>query len=299
MPLSVILLCLLAGDVFGCEPAEVSLSGAGQVKDSMTARRSDMATIFAILSFRPVILCSAHRLRFHQSPISSSSIMSAAATSGADVPRSLLFSHPELNVAVQTDGQVNPVEGALIMFDDNDGALAHHAARPSPATPRRAASSQRLRLDPSTPYVLSLYLQLIFNAILVSLIAFLIFTCVTTIRSDINRKTESHTAALLEEISRCTREYHRNRCLPEQRAPMLEQACTKWARCMNMDPQSLARSKITAETLADAINGFVRPILWKAIVFVNVMIWGSLAFTNVAFGRYRETYREHTRSIAL
>lgn len=147
--------------------------------------------------------------------------------------------------------------------------------------------------DPNTPYVLSLYLQLAFNFLIISLIAFLIFIFVRTIQSDIKRKIDLYTSDILEEISSCTREYYRNRCSPpEEMAPWLEPSCTKWKKCMNSDPDLIARSKITAETFADIVNGFIKPISWKSLIFLNLMVWGSLLATNVTFGTYRANSRK-------
>ncbi|CAH2352333.1 hypothetical protein CLIB1423_06S04016 [[Candida] railenensis] len=147
--------------------------------------------------------------------------------------------------------------------------------------------------DPNTPYVLSLYLQLAFNFLIISLIAFFIFIFVRTIQSDIKRKIDLYTSDILEEISSCTREYYRNRCSPpEDMAPWLEPSCTKWKKCMNSDPDLIARSKITAETFADIVNGFIKPISWKSLIFLNLMVWGSLLATNVTFGTYRANSRK-------
>lgn len=152
----------------------------------------------------------------------------------------------------------------------------------------KMAQKQSIFTDPNTPYVLSLYLQLAFNLLIVSLIAFLVFIFVKTIQSDIRRKIELYTSDILEEISSCTREYFRNKCSPpEDMAPWLEPSCTKWKKCMNSDPELIARSKITAETFADIVNGFIKPISWKSLIFLNLMVWGSLLATNIGFGTFR------------
>lgn len=148
----------------------------------------------------------------------------------------------------------------------------------------------RVLTDPTIPYVLLLYLQLFFNLLLVSVLLYLVYVFITTIKADINQKIEIYTTDATREISRCTRDYYRNKCSTENgntRAPALEQPCTVWEKCMNRDPQLIGKSKITAETFADIVNGFLRPISWKSLILVNIMIFGSLFVTNIAFGSYR------------
>lgn len=150
----------------------------------------------------------------------------------------------------------------------------------------------KLITDPTIPYVLSLYLQLFFNLLLISIILYLLFIFISTIKADINHKLEVYTSDALQEISVCSREYYRNKCSTENgntRVPALEKACTVWAKCMNRDPQLIGKSKITAETFADIVNGFIRPISWKSLIFMNFMIFGSLFITNIAFGSYRNS----------
>lgn len=152
--------------------------------------------------------------------------------------------------------------------------------------------------DESVPYVLLLYLQLLCNAVLVMVVMYLVFVLIVTIRTDIHHKIASYTSDAVLEISRCTREYYRNKCLPEDgrmRAPALELSCTTWEKCMNRDPQQIGRSRITAETFADIVNGFFRPISWKALVMFCIMLVGSFLVTNVAFGSYRGTRERQLR----
>jgi len=146
--------------------------------------------------------------------------------------------------------------------------------------------------DPNIPYVLSLYLQLFFNLLLIGIILYLLFIFIRTIKSDISHKLETYTSDAIQEISLCSREYYRNKCSIEDgqtRVPALEKACTMWSKCMNRDPQLIGKSKITAETFADIVNGFVKPITWKSLFFMNFMIFGSLFITNIALGSYRNS----------
>lgn len=226
------------------------------------------------------------------------------------VSDSLLRKHPELRMASH-NGEINPVKGARVIFSPTKEVVSFHNEYFSDdenakgvdntvdltiekIEPDTAAADQsflsKLVTDPTIPYVLSLYLQLLFNLLLISIILYLIYIFMKTIKTDINNKLEVYVMDALQEISLCSREYYRNKCSVEdghKRAPALEQTCTAWSKCMNRDPQLIGKSKITAETFADIVNGFLRPISWKSMIFLSLMIMGSLFVTNVAFGSYR------------
>ncbi|EGW31762.1 uncharacterized protein SPAPADRAFT_51742 [Spathaspora passalidarum NRRL Y-27907] len=158
-----------------------------------------------------------------------------------------------------------------------------------PVEYQRESLVREVLSDPRIPYTLALYLQLISNAVLTSIIFYLIYIFITTIRIDINQRMQSTALEILQEISFCSREYVRNRCSPESglRVPALEQECTELDKCRNRDPQLIARSKITAETFAEIVNGFIGKISWKSIILINILIFGGLIVSNVAFGNYR------------
>ncbi|CAH6723531.1 putative nucleus export protein Brr6p [[Candida] jaroonii] len=148
----------------------------------------------------------------------------------------------------------------------------------------------RIITDSNIPYVLSLYLQLIFNIIIIGLICYFIIIFIQTIKSDINNKLQLYISDTLQEISKCSRHYYRNKCDEAKVPPILEDKCTNWMKCMNRDPQLIGKSKITAEIFADIINGFIKPISWKSIFFLITLIIGSLLTTNVVFNSYRNPH---------
>ncbi|OUM52736.1 hypothetical protein BVG19_g1951 [[Candida] boidinii] len=148
-------------------------------------------------------------------------------------------------------------------------------------------SLHSLLTDPRVPIVLSLYLQLFFNIVIVSIIGYFIYSFVSTIQADVQNKIDNYAAEVLQEISLCAREYQRNHCDPGSRVPALEKSCMAWETCMERDPDSVGRAKIGAETFAEIINGFVKPISWKSVFTIFLLTVGSLVFTNVAFEAYR------------
>ncbi|ODV67506.1 hypothetical protein HYPBUDRAFT_106844 [Hyphopichia burtonii NRRL Y-1933] len=216
----------------------------------------------------------------------------------ASVSESLLKKHPGLRIATTNNGEINPVKGARVIFSPTKEILSYRNdylsdddVTPSPP-PQVLRVFNRLVTDPKIPYVLSLYVQLFLNISLISLLAYLIFIFVKTVRSDINQKIEMYTMDALHEISLCSREYFRNKCSIENgnvRVPALEKTCTMWGKCMNRDPQLIGKSKVTAETFADIINGFLKPISWKSLFLMTFHVLITFFFTNRVFGDYRHS----------
>lgn len=164
--------------------------------------------------------------------------------------------------------------------EDVDGAICSNDRQPK----------TWLWTDPSVPYVLLLYLQLLCNVLLVLLVVYVLYVMVVNIRADVRHKIEIYTSDAIQEISKCSRNYYRNKCSTDgnKRAPALEEVCTTWEKCMNRDPQQIGRSKITAETFADIVNGFFRPISWKSLFMSSLLLVASFVVTNFAFGSYRK-----------
>lgn len=139
-----------------------------------------------------------------------------------------------------------------------------------------------------TPYLISSYLQLLFNVFTSSVAIYILINAIKTVKSDINLKMEEYAADIAMEVSRCTRSYVENKCAPETRVAALEVLCSEWERCMNRDPSTQAgKASVSAETLGLILNSLIEPIGIKAIVVfgVGLITW---AFTsNFVFGFVR------------
>ncbi|KAI9703509.1 MAG: hypothetical protein M1820_005813 [Bogoriella megaspora] len=158
-----------------------------------------------------------------------------------------------------------------------------------PAAPNHISSLfSWIESHPHLPHILSYYAQLLLNVFLVLFIIYLIYSFWTTIRSDVNEASSRASAELLAEMAVCARNYRENRCEPkEQRVPAMESVCSNWDRCMNQDPKSVGRARVSAHTFAEIFNGFVEPISYKAMIFTFVLVFGCLAASNFAFGFWR------------
>ena len=119
---------------------------------------------------------------------------------------------------------------------------------------------------PNLPNVLSYYAQLILNLFFLCLTIFAVWTFWSTIKGDVDKASEEATAVVVAEMAKCARDYVDNGCSSESRPPALEAVCDNWAHCMNRDPNSVGRAKISAHTFAQIFNSFIEPISWKAVV---------------------------------
>lgn len=138
------------------------------------------------------------------------------------------------------------------------------------------------------PYLISSYLQLLFNVITSSIAIYILINAIKTVKSDINLKMEEYAAEIAMEVSRCARSYVENKCAPETRVQALEKMCSEWERCMNRDPTTQAgKASVSAETLGLILNSLIEPIGVKAIIVFGVGLI-SWAFTsNFIFGFVR------------
>lgn len=137
------------------------------------------------------------------------------------------------------------------------------------------------------PILLSIWLQLAYNAIIMAVVSYFVWTFYSTVKRDVDMKVDEYSADILQEMAMCSKDYLANNCMPGKRVPALETMCNAWERCMNRDPKIVGRARVSAETFAEIINGFLRPISFKSMVFVIFLLAGSLFVCNFGFGTYR------------
>lgn len=154
----------------------------------------------------------------------------------------------------------------------------------------RPASDQNKRgrlmsfwLDPTTPGLLALYLQVGFNLAMVAALIYAIAMFYLTIRNDVNLKVEEYSVDIIDQIAKCSFEYLRNGCEPSKRVPAIEAACQQWERCMQRDPKEVGRAKVSAETFGVIIEAFLNPIGLKSMLFLIGVFAGSFLLVNAVF----------------
>ena len=91
--------------------------------------------------------------------------------------------------------------------------------------------------------IISRYILLLMNLFVVGASIYCIYNFYNTINNDIEGKVQLHKEEILDEISRCQRDYRENRCDPAIRVPAMEDACREWEACMNRDPYAVRIKK--------------------------------------------------------
>ncbi|KAI3618395.1 hypothetical protein CBS9595_002758 [Malassezia furfur] len=146
------------------------------------------------------------------------------------------------------------------------------------------------------PEVFLTYAQVIFNASILLVFLYLLFCMVYTVQRDVSQKVHeyeigtwmSHTE-YLGEIAACSSAYETNRCGTELQAPALAEACATWQRCASRDPTVVGRARVTAETFAEILNGFVDAVSWKTMVRLALTQLFSLVTLSIVVGATNST----------
>lgn len=147
--------------------------------------------------------------------------------------------------------------------------------------------------NPSVPAILSRWVQLAVNILLVGGFLWIIYSAISMMRSDLANATEKARSAVLSEMQACSHEYTKNRCSPrEGRLPALNQVCNEWEACMNQDPSSVMKVQVSARNVAEIINEFVGVINLKAWVSAARMF----LFRDYFYINFHELPKELTAS---
>ncbi|CAM1501538.1 Fc.00g035220.m01.CDS01 [Cosmosporella sp. VM-42] len=138
---------------------------------------------------------------------------------------------------------------------------------------------------PNAPDNLYRWIQLLVNFFLVFIFVYLGWAVVDTVRSDIHNANDSARLALMSKMTECQTQYTMNECSKKDR-PALKMMCDEWYDCMNQNPESIMRVKVTAKQIAEIINEFSEAMNLKAWgFFFAVLVFCAFA-NNVTLGRY-------------
>lgn len=147
------------------------------------------------------------------------------------------------------------------------------------------------RLVWRNPDVLSRYLQLFFNCIVVAFIFAVIIWFIHIIRMDVSFKLEQRKLLRSQEIQECKTNYEINECKPELRVPALEALCKEWLTCINEGNIAIGiishSARLWAQTLAEVLNSFVDSISIRSLLFILISVTVTIAVTKFTFGSYR------------
>lgn len=136
-------------------------------------------------------------------------------------------------------------------------------------------------------YMLSLYLQLAVNLVVLAYALHLVWSVVAAIKKDVTHKLSRHANNLLVEIALCERSYRENHCSPDEIVPALEQMCAYWEQCMRQDPTRGGNvSSLGAQTIGMVLTSLVEPLSFKALaVFAGAVL--LVYVYNFGFGYVR------------
>ncbi|RHZ64077.1 hypothetical protein Glove_326g155 [Diversispora epigaea] len=133
---------------------------------------------------------------------------------------------------------------------------------------------------------LSSYLYFLIKAacfsIVLMILGFFIISFIQLIfafRSDINKEIGIISSDLNNLIQSCTKNYVINECGSDNRIPLLEENCTEWENCMNLDPNnSISTIEVIVKFLGRLISSFVGQLSHKTMLFLfitSLVIFGS------------------------
>ncbi|CDO52895.1 conserved hypothetical protein [Geotrichum candidum] len=143
----------------------------------------------------------------------------------------------------------------------------------------------------STLYTISSYLQILSNFVFASFITYLLYHIFQIFLSDASFRRAKYITAAVAEAERCSREYVRNECRLDLRAPQLEEQCNSWEFCMDADPEiAVGTLKVHAEVLSEVINSFIEGFTVRSLVVglsTAAIGFGIIYMSNFAFGYWR------------
>ncbi|EIW86322.1 hypothetical protein CONPUDRAFT_44919 [Coniophora puteana RWD-64-598 SS2] len=182
-----------------------------------------------------------------------------------------------VEVSDESDGQEDDL--------DREASVTHrtsnHYTLNLPSTP--SSPSDR-------PYVLLGYLQFFFNLSLVLVFLYLLLQFILTVQRDVEHRISEYSMDIVQEIALCASHYKNNLCATSPIPAMIRQ-CGAWETCMNRDPTVVGRARVSAEMIAEVVNGFVEPISWKTLAFTLTSLSFLTVFVNALLSLYRSRHR--------
>ena len=163
-------------------------------------------------------------------------------------------------------------------------------SKPAPRDPVTRSEAPRPALSLGSlprPETLLTYAQVVFNLSILVVFLYLLLNIVLTIQHDVSQKVREYELDYLGEMSSCEARYTSNRCGSDMQAPALSEACEAWRRCASRDPTVVGRARVTAETFAEILNGFVDVVSWKTMLFSLLTLSIVVGATNSTLSFFR------------
>ncbi|KHN94391.1 Nucleus export protein Brr6 [Metarhizium album ARSEF 1941] len=137
---------------------------------------------------------------------------------------------------------------------------------------------------PNTPDHMQRWMQLGANVFLVSVLTYVSWSVVSTIRTDISNANMAAHQKIVSSMDACRHDYTINDCANNNK-PALSKPCSEWYECMMQDPDAIMRVKVTAKQVAEIINEFTETMHLKAwgVIVAIIAICSTVNFR--AFSR--------------
>ncbi|KJZ74302.1 hypothetical protein HIM_06308 [Hirsutella minnesotensis 3608] len=157
---------------------------------------------------------------------------------------------------------------------DSDSGTDNDASRSSSRSGKSGKQStskgafetffQTLNKYPNTPDHMQRWIQFGANLFLVSVVAYIGWSIVSTVRNDIYKANINARELRVVEIAGCKHEYNQHDCQKNSHLSALRVHCKEWYDCMRQDPDSVMSVKVMAKQVAEIINEFSDTMHLKA-----------------------------------
>ncbi|KAL2268828.1 hypothetical protein VTJ83DRAFT_3674 [Remersonia thermophila] len=143
---------------------------------------------------------------------------------------------------------------------------------------------------PNAPVILSKWLQLVVNMVLLGIALFGIISVLQQVRADMFNESERAKAEIINKMSICAENFRKNGCSPRSsRPPALDGPCNEWEACMNQDASAVMQAQLSARSLANILNEFVGVLSFKTWGFILSIFLGAVIASNVGFNSLRNS----------
>ncbi|KAL1840124.1 hypothetical protein VTJ49DRAFT_780 [Mycothermus thermophilus] len=143
---------------------------------------------------------------------------------------------------------------------------------------------------PNAPVILSKWLQLVVNMVLLGIALFGIISVLRQVRADMFNESERAKADIINKMSICAENFRKNGCSPRSsRPPALDGPCNEWEACMNQDASAVMQAQLSARSLANILNEFVGVLSFKTWGFILSIFLGAVIASNVGFNSLRNS----------
>ena len=159
-------------------------------------------------------------------------------------------------------------------FEEQPGSGEEGQQKPDTAQQMGMIPSVLTFIDahPGLPNTLSYYVQFLLNFFLALCVMYVLYGIFSTISNDIAERAMMESSEIVAEMAVCAREFKENKCERGSRVPAMETVCNNWEKCMQRDPYTVGRSRLSAGMFAEIVNGFIEPISLKSMVRKNLWL---------------------------